>query len=376
MPTSRLTQHRVDTLKPRRKTCDIRDAEIKGFGVRILPSGRKRYFLHSQIDGNRVWCALGDAKDITLECARMQARTLLASRRYGDEPAPDTCEAVPFEMVAEEVFRRYRRHWKPRTQAVNAGYYRNQILPWFRGRPIADITRQDVQQWFASLHATPVAADRSAPVVSVIFKQAEVYGYRPEDSNPCTGIKRYRRCGRERFLTADEMRRLSHVLDHHRESRPLETSVVRLLLLTGCRKSEILTLKWSEYREEMLHLSDSKTGPRTVWLSSAAHRILDGLPRSSPWVFPSPRRNYHLSGGTLNSFWLKVRAEAGIEDVRCHDLRHSYASLALAHGETILTIGRLLGHTDPATTLKYTHLADATVHEAAEALVPVLGGED
>ena len=259
---------------------------------------------------------------------------------------------------------------------VNLYYYRNQILPWFRGRPIADITRRDVRQWFASLHATPVAADRSAPVLSVILKQAEIYGYRLDGSNPCTGIKRYRRCGRERFLTADEMRRLSHVLDHHRESRPLKTSVVRLLLLTGCRKSEILTLKWSEYREGMLHLSDSKTGPRTVWLSSAAHRIFDDLPRSSLWVFPSPRRNYHLSGGTLNSFWLRVRAEAGIENVRCHDLRHTYASVALAHGETILTIGRLLGHTDPATTLKYTHLADATVHEAAEALVPVLGGED
>ena len=229
---------------------------------------------------------------------------------------------------------------------------------------------------FASLHVTPVAADRSAPVLSVILRQAEVYGYRPKGSNPCAGIKRYRRRGRERFLTADEMRRLSRVLDRHRYSRPLETSIVRLLLLTGCRKSEILTLKWSEYREEKLHLSDSKTGPRTVWLSSTARRILDGLPMSSPWVFPSLRRNCHLSKSTLDSFWWRVRAEAGIEDVRCHDLRHSFASVALAHGETILTIGRLLGHNDPATTLKYTHLADAAVREAAEALVPVLGGED
>ena len=376
MPTSGLTQRQVDALKPRRKTCDIRDAEIKGFGVRILPSGRKRYFLHNQVDGNRVWHAIGDAEDITLEYARTQARSMLGSRRYGDEPASDTCEAVPFETVADEVFRRYRRHWKPGTLKVNLGYYRNQILPWFRGKPIVSITRRDIQQWFASLHATPVAADRSAPVLSVILKQAEVYGYRPEGSNPCTGIKRYRRRGRERFLTADEMRRLSRVLDRHPESRPLETSIARLLLLTGCRKSEILTLKWSEYREGKLHLSDSKTGPRTVWLSSAARWIFDGLPRSSPWVFRSPRRNCHLSGGTLDRFWRKVRAEAGIEDVQCHDLRHTYAPVALAHGETILTIGRLLGHNDPATTLKYTHFADAAVHEAAEALVPVLGGEN
>ena len=262
------------------------------------------------------------------------------------------------------------------TLKVNLNYYRNQILPWFRGRPIAGITRRDIQQWFPSLHATPVAADRSAPVLSVILKQAEVYGYRPEGSNPCTGIKRYRRRGRERFLTADEMRRLGRVLDCYRESHLLETSIVRLLLLTGCRKSEILTLRWSEYREGKLHLSDTKTGPRTVWLSSAARRIIDGLPRSSSWVFLSPRRNCHLSSGVLHEFWRNVRAEAGIDDVRCHDLRHTYASVALAHGETILTIGRLLGHNDPATTLKYTHLADAAVHEAAEALVPVLGREN
>ena len=255
MPTSRLTQRRVDTLEPRRKTCDIRDAEVKGFGVRILPSGRKRYFLHSQDGGNRVWYAIGDAEDIALECARTRARALQASRRYGDEPVSGTSEPIAFEMVAEEVFRRYRRYWKPSTLKVNLYYYRNQILPWFGGRPIVDITRRDIQQWFASLHATPVAADRSVPVLSVILKQAEVYGYRPEGSNPCTGIKRYRRRGRERFLADDEMRRLSRVLDRYRESHPLETSIVRLLLLTGCRKSEILTLKWSEYRKGKLHQS-------------------------------------------------------------------------------------------------------------------------
>ena len=110
MAMSRLTQHRVDTLKPRRKTCDIRDGEIKGFGVRVLPSGRKRYFLHSQTEGNRVWHAIGDTEDITLECARTRARALLTARWYGDQPASETSEPSAFEMVAEEVFLRYRRH--------------------------------------------------------------------------------------------------------------------------------------------------------------------------------------------------------------------------------------------------------------------------
>lgn len=367
MPSTHLTQRRVDALKPHRNTYDVRDTDLKGFGIRILPSDRKRYFLHSQVKGHRVWYAIGDAGAITLAQARSQARALLALRRNGEETVP--VASVMFESVAEEVFRRYRRHWKPSTLAVNLSYYRNQILPWFGGKHIAEITRRDVRQWFASLAATPVAADRSAPVLSVILKQAETYGYRPEDSNPCTGIKRYRRRGRERFLSADEMRRLSGVLNRYRDRRPLETAIVRLLLLTGCRKSEILTLRWSDYREGKLFLADSKTGPRTVWLSSAARQVLEDLPRTGPWVIPATGGPHHMSKAALHYFWHKVRAEAGIDDVRCHDLRHNFASVALAYGETIPTIGRLLGHNDPATTLKYTHLADATVHEAAETVV-------
>ena len=367
MSSKRLTQRRVDTLKTRDRTWDLRDASFKGFGIRVLPSGRKRYFLHRQNDGRRVWHPLGDADDISLEEARMKARALLGV--IGDNAS----EPVLFEAVAEEVFQRYGRTWKPNTLAVNRSYLRSKILPWFSGRTIADVTRQDVQRWFASLHETPVAADRSAPILSVIFKQAEAYGYRAEGTNPCTGIKRYRRQGRERFLEADEIRRLSEVLD--RSDNLLLSSIVRLLLLTGARKSEILTMKWKEYREGNLHLSDSKTGPRTVWLSSAARGILDDLPRSGSWVFPSPNSHVHVQPAVFRNFWRKVRAEAGLEDVRCHDLRHTYASVALAHGETVITIGRLLGHNDPATTLKYIHLSDAAVHAAAEALVPVLRSE-
>jgi len=374
VPKTRLTQRRVDSLKPRKKALDVRDSVVRGFGVRVLQSGRKSFFLHSQVDGKRVWQSIGDTRAMTLECAREQAASLLASRSRSDEACPAAPASILIEEVAEEVFRRYKRHWKPRTLEVNLGYYRKQILPWFKGRAIGDITRRDVQRWFASLHATPVAADRSAPVLSVILRQAEVYGYRPEGSNPCTGIKRYRRRNRERFLNDEEIRRLSCVLDKKVAQQPLLTAIVRLLLLTGCRKSEILNLQWSDYREGKLYLRDSKTGPRTVWLSSPARRILDGLPRTDRWMFPSPRGKCCLSTDTFNYFWRVIRAEAGLSDVRCHDLRHTYASVALAHGETILTIGRLLGHTNPATTLKYTHLADASVREAAEALVSVLGG--
>ena len=246
MAAARLTERRVDALKPHRSAYDVRDRNLKGFGVRVLPS------------------------------------------------------AIPFETVADEVFRRYARNWKPSTLRVNRNYYRNHILPWFEGRPIAGISAQDVQRWFASLHNTPVAADRSAPILSVIMRQAEVYGYRPEGTNPCVGIRRYRRQGRQRFMSTVEIRRLGEVLARHEIEHPQAAAIIRLLLLTGCRKGEIVTLKWRFYREGKLFLSDSKTGPRTVWLSSAARAILDGLPRKSSWIFPSTRTKNSITTVTVD----------------------------------------------------------------------------
>ena len=288
---------------------------------------------------------------------------------------PPICdEKAPFETVAEEVFRRYGRTWKPRTVTVNRTYLRNQIMPWFRGRPIADITRREVQRWFAALHATPAAANRSLPILSLIFRLAEIYGHRSEDSNPCTGLRRYRRRSRERFLTVGETRRLGTALAAQEAATPLPAAVVRLLLLTGCRQSEIRTLQWQDYREGHLFLRDSKTGPRTVWLSSPARSVLDRLHRTDRWLFPASKGAGPMRTETLYACWRIVRTAAGLPDVRLNDLRHSYASFALRQGETVLTIGRLLGHSDPATTLKYTHFADAMVHEAVEAVGAALEG--
>ena len=152
----------------------------------------------------------------------------------------------------------------------------------------------------------------------------------------------------------------------------MHVAALRLLLLTGCRKSEILTLQWRSYREGRLHLPDSKTGPRTVWLCEAARDVLDNVPRSSGWVFPvAGRRTPWL---WLDYFWRGVREEAGLRDVRLHDIRHSYASIALLCGESVRAVGCLLGHEKAATTLKYAHLSDATVREAFETLSPVLSG--
>ena len=374
MATARLTKRRIDALKPRRSAYDVRDPDLTGFGVRVLPSGAKRYFIHSQHRGRRVWKIVGQAGSVGLNEARGRARVMLASIREEIDECAVAAPDISFEAVGDEVFRRYARNWKPSTLKVNRNYYRNHILPWFKGHSITDITVHDVRRWFASMHHTPVSADRSAPILSVIMRQAEIYGYRPEGTNPCAGIRRYRRQRRERFLSTAEIRRLGNVLARHEADYPQATAIIRLLLLTGCRKGEIVTLKWRFYREGKLFLPDSKTGPRTVWLSSAARAILDGLPRKAIWVFPSPQSDGCLTASRADELWYRVREEADLCDVRLHDLRHSYASIAVAQGETVLTIGRLLGHRDPETTLKYTHLSDVMVREAANTVGAVLEG--
>ena len=182
MPTVRLTEARINTLKPGKSARDVRDSDLKGFGIRIMPSRRKRFFLNTQHEGRRIWKLIGEPGQMALAEAREAARTVLAAIWKG-QPAARSPEVTVFETVAEEVFFRYARHWKPSALEASRGYLRKQILPWFGGRQIADITRTDVQDWFMSLHATPVAADRSAPVLSVIMVQAEVCGYRPEVSD-------------------------------------------------------------------------------------------------------------------------------------------------------------------------------------------------
>lgn len=278
----------------------------------------------------------------------------------------DDAQATLFETVAEVVFRRCARTWKPRTAKVNRAYLKNQILPWFGHRPIGDISRREIQSWFAGLRATPAAANRSLPILSVILRQSEIYGLRPENSNPCIGVQRYLERGRERFLTSDEIRRLGSALAAHEANAPLSVGVVRMLLLTGCRQSEIRTLRWTDYREGHLFLRDSKTGPRTVWLSSAARSILNQLAAQGDWMFPAPTGSGPIPTETLYRSWRVIRARAGLPGLRLHDLRHTYASFALRRGETVLTIGRLLGHRSPTTTLKYIHFADPALREAAE----------
>lgn len=190
--------------------------------------------------------------------------------------------------------------------------------------------------------------------------------YRAEGTNPCTGLRMNKRRKLERYLSADELARLGVALRSAMSADLQRATVILLLLLTGCRRSEILDLKWSEVKGQRLLLADSKTGPKTVWIGRQAKEALAALPRSRgcDQVFWNEALGQPIRG--VQDFWVKLRTSANLRSLRLHDLRHSFASHAAARSETLPMIGKLLGHTKIASTARYSHLDDSLVSEAAE----------
>ena len=223
-------------------------------------------------------------------------------------------------------------------------------------------------RWFDGYSQTaPGGANRILELLRQILSFAIVCGHL--GTNPARGIKANRRVPLTRFLSRDEIRRLHRSLDEHLQNGPgprQQAEIIRLLLLTGCRKNEILSLRWCEVHGDTLALADSKTGPRTIPLNAQARRLIERQPRGqSPFVFPSPRDISRPRKGDL-PMWYTVRREADLEDVRLHDLRHTLASHAVMNGVPVPVVSRLLGHSNARMTLRYAHLADKDVAAAAE----------
>ena len=213
----------------------------------------------------------------------------------------------------------------------------------------------------------PGTANRSMPVLSVMMRMAELWGYRPHNSNPCKNTRRYKTPPRERFLTPGEMVRLNAVLTRDEFHCPREVAVIRLMLLTGCRYGEVLNLQWDWIKDKRILLPDSKSGPRTVWLSSAARAVIDAIPRygdDCPLLFPARPPDRPTS--MVPHHWSRIRRDAGLDGLRLHDLRHNWASVAAMNGVDLVTIAKLLGHALVETTERYAHLSDRSVADAAD----------
>ena len=264
---------------------------------------------------------------------------------------------------------------KPSTKTSKTWALKNQLLPVFGAVPLDMIDRTSVIRWFEGYSTTaPGGANSALLVFRQIMNHAIARGH--IETNPTRGVKRNPRPKLTRFLSRDEIGRLHEVLDRYEARRPssnVQADIIRLLLLTGCRKSEILNLRWREVGNDTLELEDSKTGPRQVLLSPDARAVIERQPRSgSPWVFPSPMNPTRARVDL--SLWKRVRKLAGLEGVRIHDLRHTFASQAAMQGIPLPVVARLLGHAQVQMTLRYAHVSDRDVEAAAERIGGVMAG--
>ena len=353
------------------------DSELSGFGVRAYPSGTKYYVVQTRAGGRAAKrVTVGRHGLITAEEARRRAALIISRIKAGEDPVPEPMAVKLAEgPTVAALARRYLEEHvavrcKPKTAETCRQAVGKHILPALGKMPALAVDHARVTELHQGLRRTPVMANRVVDVLSRIYNAAEDKGLIPEASNPCRLVMKNRERARERFLTDEEFQRLGRVLDEAGTRKGVSVHAVaamRLLLLTGCRKGEVLSLRWEQVDLEALELrmSDTKTGPRTIALSPEAAGVLAAIPRvaDNPFVIPGKLKGTHMRN--LNDPWKLICDRAELKDLRIHDCRHSYASRALALGESLPMIGRLLGHTQVETTARYAHLARDSVHEAA-----------
>ena len=353
------------------------DRELTGFGVRVYPSGGKVYIVQARGPSGAKRVTVGRHGVLNAEQARKRAALIIARLKAGETSTPELSASMRSggPTVAELAKRYLEEHVevrnRPATKAVARIVVNRYIVPTFGKLPVLALERAHVIELHHRLCQTPFMANAVISRLSLMYRLAEGWGVVPEGFSPCRQVVKYPEPARERFLTDEEFTRLARAFDEVETlggASPSAVAALRLLMLTGCRRNEILTLRWEDVALDLceLTLRDAKTGPRVVPLSPSAAGLLSMLPRlpGNPWVLPGLKPGTHLRN--LDGACRVLRARAGLDDVRVHDLRHSFASRALALGESLPMIGKLLGHNQVETTARYAHLARDSVHESAE----------
>ena len=373
MPRVKLTARLARDTKAGTKDTILFDKDLPGFGLRIHPSGRKVWIVQTRIEGRSRRMVIAPYGEMSLARARRRARNMLQDIRTGANPADDLLREKRTPTVnafAREYLRRCDPYWKPSGRKTVRIYLKARILPTFGKVPVNRLGPEDVSEWFdAASRDKPGAANRAFEILRSMMFRAEEWGFRERGTNPCLGIRKNPRRNVARFLDRDELARLGKALDAHQDRWPEAVAAVRLLALTGCRRGEVLDLRWRDVRENAIVLPDSKTGPRSVPLGKAARAIVNALPgprRKDAFLFP--KNAGRRSPYNIVECWHTVRADANLGRLRLHDLRHTAASHAVMSGENLPLVGKMLGHRRHETTAGYAHLADAHLLEAAEKL--------
>ena len=365
----KFTKSYIDSLKGEDTPYEAWDTDLKGLGVKVYPSNRKTYyFVYRHKSSKKERLKIGVHGNITCEISREIVRGWAGDLARGINPKDHSkkqkIEEQKSMLFADfwEVFtdKYISEHHKPSTRRSHRSRIKKDIIPFFGAKKIADIERRDILAFKDSLSHAKGNCTKCLCLLSTAFDQAELWGYRDQHSNPCKGVEKFPGKKMERFLTIVELKKLEETLASlvYSNTSPYTLAAIWMLISTGCRLNEVLTLPWKDVHleDDYIYLKDSKVGVRTIPLNTKAKQIFLSLKKQegNPYVFCGKYSGMSLK--TLNGAWRKVRALAGIPDVRIHDLRHSYASFALKQGIDLYTISKLLGHKNIATTARYAHL--------------------
>lgn len=414
MAKRRITKRVVDALKVKLAEYTEWDDSLSGFGVRVRPSGSRSYIVTYRAGAGRLApvrrFTIAAVGKITPEQARQRAQVVLGAVAHGHDPAAEKSDERGMPTVTELADRFMGEHAILKRKRGTAAFYRDildrLVKPALGAQKADKVTRAQIARLHGKLQGTPFQANRMLAVVGSMYAFGARLGAVPEGVNPARKIIKYPEHRRERFLTTEELERLGAAIheaettgipyevdtskptakhapkEENRIARisPFAAAAIRLLLFTGCRLREILHLKWVDvdFERGVLFLPDSKTGRKTVILNAPALEVLAGLDRFGPYVVPAD--NPQKPRADLKRPWATITRRAGLECVRLHDLRHTYASFGAGSGLGLPIIGRLLGHTQAATTQRYAHLDNDPLRRATEAIgdriAAALGGKE
>ena len=376
----KITKRAVDALKPGADGGELVlwDSELKGFGCRVQRGGSKSYIVHYRAGIGRSAplrkVTIGrHGAPWTAETARSEAKRLLGLVEGGADPAADKTARKEAPTVAELADRFFAEHAEAKRKGRTAAEYKRLldkiILPALGTRKVADVSRADIAKLHHANREAPYQANRVLAVLSKMFNLAERWGLRPDGSNPCHHVEKFAERKRERMLSPEELARLGDALVAHTGS-PYTVAAVKLLVFTGARLGEVLGLRWEwiDFDRGEARLPDSKTGAKTLHLPPPALAVLAALPRAegNPHVIIGHKHGAAMVN--LEKPWRAIRGKAGLDDVRLHDLRHAFASVAASSGLGLPIIGKMLGHTQATTTHRYAHLASDPVKAAVAAV--------
>ena len=377
-PRIKLTEKRVHSCRPDpARDVYLRDTEQVGFGVRVKPSGSRSYFIEYRApSGRNRRMSLGPIGRYRLEEARAIAREHFAAIARGFDPLVQRRAARDKLTVAELAELYLDEHLRPTCKPSTIYEYdrilRREVIPALGRIEVEELMQEDVERLHRSIgRRAKRTANYTIGVIQAMLGFAERRGLRAQGTNPAALVTRYPEHRLERFLTGKELARVAEAIEKTEkeiDQLPTTTLALRLLLLTGMRAGEVLSLRWDDvdWERGFIVLPDSKTGRKALPLTAPVRELLANAERQAgnPYVCFGSRDGEPLA--TLQHVWQRVRESAGLEDVRLHDLRHSFASVGASAGLGLYIVGKVLGHSSPQTTARYAHLAEDPVRAGAE----------